>query len=257
MKMPDFSKVVQKFADVKGFVWDRMCEDSGNILLYSNVAGYLSGMLAQIWTITHNDKLSKKDKSYMLPQEIVEGATNVTISLVLGKFFKNCGDWMLETGRKPIEEYREVFGFCIETKNQNFKNIIKLSLNFINDHKGEFTINNKNQKKPLTFVLENLLLYAQSIGNNEAKIKITNTIDDFAKIKAGMGFLTTLGASLIVFCALAPILRNKIAGAFSHRAQKEEGETTAEMLQYSAPMLMKKYNFTGLHPMAHKDLTII
>lgn len=268
MKKPDFSKFVQKYEDIKGLIWDKFCNDSGNILLYANVAGYFSSMLSQIWATATNDKLSKKDKTYMLPQDAAEGLTNVVVSLTLGKAIKNYGDWLLETGKKPIDEYREVFkSFGIKSDCKKFSEVLQKAKKFIEDHKNKFPVDYKNEKKPLTFVLENLYAYTKNqelkgidtIKNNYLNTKIIDTIDDFAKIKGGMGFLTTLCASLLVFCGLSPIIRNKIAGFFASRAETKEKRQNAQMLpcmlKYCTPIYVEKYNFTGLHPFAMRNKT--
>jgi len=62
-----------------------MSDDSANILLYSNVLGYFSSMIAQSYIIKTNNELSKKDKNYMLPQEIAEGCTILLNSLNMHK----------------------------------------------------------------------------------------------------------------------------------------------------------------------------
>ena len=56
-------------------------KDASKMLIWTGVAGWTLSSLAQIGAILFNSKLSKEEKSFLIPQELADAAVNI------GSFF--------------------------------------------------------------------------------------------------------------------------------------------------------------------------
>ena len=73
----NFRGLIQKFnADV----FNKYSVDSGKMLIHMGALGWVFSSLAQIGVVATDKNISKKDKKFLVPQEICDGVTNVGLS---------------------------------------------------------------------------------------------------------------------------------------------------------------------------------
>lgn len=74
-------------------------DNVGKMLIHTGVVGWILSSAAQVSAIVINDKLSKKDKMYMIPQEIADAAVNILSFYLITQSFKSIGSKLVNTGR--------------------------------------------------------------------------------------------------------------------------------------------------------------
>lgn len=83
-------------------VYKLYSHDVGRALVHMGTMEWFFSSLAQVTMIAANKKIDKKEKKFLIPQEIVDGAINVGISLettekILAKFRNDnqtCSNWV-------------------------------------------------------------------------------------------------------------------------------------------------------------------
>lgn len=74
-------------------------DNVGKMLVHTGVIGWILSSAAQVTAILINDKLSKKDKLYMVPQEIADAAVNILSFYLITQTFKGLGSKLVNSGR--------------------------------------------------------------------------------------------------------------------------------------------------------------
>lgn len=233
-------------------IWNNYTSDLGKILIHGSVLGYFLGTGAQLFALAKNDKLSRKEKQYLIPQELTDGIISIAGTLTLCTFVKNLGDKFLESGKNLSCELIDLFKLFAE-KETPYKKLTFDLIDKINDlSKSRIQINKTNLNNPISFIIDNLKILADKKIKNLLLDKKTliERIDDaainFSKTKNGLRFWSTVGTGILLLNGILPPLKNYIASKFQKHLQNKDMEQNVKMLQYSAPMYAKKYNFTGL-----------
>ena len=65
---------IQKMCDA---IASKYSDDIGKMLVHTGVIGWILSSAAQVTAIVINDKLSKEQKMYMVPQELADAAVNI------------------------------------------------------------------------------------------------------------------------------------------------------------------------------------
>ena len=68
----------KSFEQIKNFMF-KTSKSPADMLFYTSVLAWVLGCLAQVFSISCNKKLSKKEKSFLIPQEIFDGFLNIGI----------------------------------------------------------------------------------------------------------------------------------------------------------------------------------
>ena len=58
------------FMDIKNSLMRSFGEDPGKMLLHTGTLGWILSSLAQVMAVVLNDKIPKKQKTFLIPQEI-------------------------------------------------------------------------------------------------------------------------------------------------------------------------------------------
>ncbi|MBO7672267.1 hypothetical protein J6S88_02535 [bacterium] len=74
-------------------------KDPGRMLLHTGTIGWILSCAAQTIAIATNDKIDKKQKAYLIPQEIFDGLVNIVSFYVLTKSFKDIFLKLVSTGK--------------------------------------------------------------------------------------------------------------------------------------------------------------
>ena len=74
-------------------------DNMGDVLIFTSVAGWLASSAAQIIGIAVNDKYTKDQKKFMLPQEMADAAINIGSFLLFTTSLKALSSKLVSTGK--------------------------------------------------------------------------------------------------------------------------------------------------------------
>lgn len=213
-------------------------EDVGKALIQLGVAGWIFSALAQIVMLAKNDKISKKDKKFLIPQEIADGAVNVGMYFAICQGLKSWGDKLCERGKIILESSDKVLG-KIKEDNQTVQNYIsgktdnlyrdnlldkagkktKISSLYqaIIDEVENIKYNNRRPDlKDKIFIQSDELVKTKKIKTvllDELKIAQS----EFKSNKNGIGVIATIGGSVLACNLITPVCRNILANQFQKK----------------------------------------
>ena len=84
--MANFTKL---FENAKDLIAKKYAANPAKMLIQTGVAGWILSCAAQVCAIIFNDKLSTKQKMYLVPQEIADGAVNIASFYLITQSFKS------------------------------------------------------------------------------------------------------------------------------------------------------------------------
>ena len=148
-------------------------KDPSGMLILTGVASWTLSSVAQIGAILVNPKLSKEQKSFLIPQEFTDAVANIGLFLLVTQVAKKSVSKLFSTGKFKTESTKKF----IESNKELFK-----------DNIGKFDFN-----------ILNLLPDNSKVQKN---YKIAKS---FAETTA------TVGAGIISSNILTPIIRNNMA----------------------------------------------
>jgi len=87
-----FKTVINKIADTYG-------NDPGKMLVHTGVIGWALSSMAQVFAIALNDKISKEQKLFLVPQEIADAGVNILSFYLITQSFKSVALKLVNTGK--------------------------------------------------------------------------------------------------------------------------------------------------------------
>lgn len=81
-------------------------KDASKMLIWTGVAGWTLSSLAQISAVLFNPKLSKEQKSFLVPQEFADAAVNIGSFFLITQVAKKYVSKMFSTGKFAPEKVR-------------------------------------------------------------------------------------------------------------------------------------------------------
>ena len=121
-------------------LWRKYENDAGKSLIHLGAIGWFFSGLAQIVMIGRNKNIDKKEKKFLIPQEIADCAINVGLYYTICQTIKKTGDKLLE---KAYMLPKETFDALSEFKKPSHRNILEM----INDETQNFKINEPDGKR--------------------------------------------------------------------------------------------------------------
>ncbi|MBQ6515607.1 hypothetical protein IJI31_00345 [bacterium] len=149
--------------------------DIGNLLITTGVLGFGLSSGAQIIGIAKNNKIDKKEKTYMINQEVGDALINILSLFVFGKLTKHIGTKLVSTGKilpKTVATALEKGGLGDKIGKAGFD-----------------VIDTAVMKNPAN----------------------AHLLKDFANCKNVIESFGAVGGSVLSGCLIAPILRNNYA----------------------------------------------
>jgi len=101
----------------------------GKMLVHTGVIGWVLSAMAQVVAIVTNDKISYKQKMYLIPQELADAAVNIVSFYLITQTFKSVATKSVNCGKflsKPIRTFLE---------KHNIKDIGKKTFDVLRDGK--------------------------------------------------------------------------------------------------------------------------
>ena len=74
-------------------------DNAGKMLIHTGVVGWILSSAAQVVAILINDKIPKKQKMYMIPQEIADAGVNILSFYLITQTFRGLTSKLVNTGR--------------------------------------------------------------------------------------------------------------------------------------------------------------
>ena len=147
MKPPsNLLKNIEKYyGDFKINLYKQYGENPGKMLVHTGTLGWILSSLAQVTALVFNDKITKEQKSFLIPQEIADAGINILSFYMITNSFKTLASKMVSTGKlttKPIKAYLQ--------KNSLYSNSNKRvgKLNFNIEKLDNFKTDIKERYKP-------------------------------------------------------------------------------------------------------------
>ncbi len=156
-------------------IWDKIYAkyqtDAGKMLIHTGTIGWIMSSMAQIAAIMMNDKVSKEQKMFLIPQEFMDACVNILSFYFVTRSFTGIADKLAKTGK----------WIPSDVKNHLIKNGFK-------DLIGKFDFN----------ILKDVKLKGAPLRSFELH-------------KNGLGLIATTIGSIISCNIITPILRNRYA----------------------------------------------
>ena len=102
------------FSNFKSTMYKHYGENPGKMLIHTGVLGWILSSLAQVSAVVFNDKISVKEKSFLVPQEIADAGFNIASFYLITSSFKKVASKLVSTGKlttKPIKEFLTKNGY--------------------------------------------------------------------------------------------------------------------------------------------------
>ena len=87
------------FTQFKSVMYKNYGENPGKMLVHTGVLGWILSAMAQVSAVVFNDKISKEQKSFLIPQEMADAAINIISFYVITSSFKNLASKLVSTGK--------------------------------------------------------------------------------------------------------------------------------------------------------------
>lgn len=87
------------FMDIKNSLMRSFGEDPGKMLLHTGTLGWILSSLAQVMAVVLNDKIPKKQKTFLIPQEIADAGINICSFYIFTNSFTKLANKMVSTGK--------------------------------------------------------------------------------------------------------------------------------------------------------------
>lgn len=209
------------FKNPKVWLFEHYGENPGKMLVHTGTIGWILSALAQMSAIVSNDKYTKEQKMFMLPQEMADAAVNILSFYCFTNGIKKLTTKFLNTAKfrnKVTEEILKRDGHILE--------------------KGMKRENGKIYAGDLDFDITKLPNYKSEIKAN------------FKDFKNGMEVTTSLLGSIISCNIFTPIVRNSLAAKTQKNLVEKDKNGTLKtpeyITKYTQPQRPTLANFTSL-----------
>lgn len=111
----------KKFMGLKNYLYKHYGEEPGKMLVHTGVLSWTLSAAAQVMAVAFNDKISKKEKLFLIPQECADAAINILSFYLVTNAFTNFGTKLVKTGKLTTPVISKYL------KDNNIKDIGKIS----------------------------------------------------------------------------------------------------------------------------------
>ncbi len=176
-------------------IFEKFSSNPGKMLIYTGVYGWFLSSAAQVVAIAVNNNISREQKSYLIPQEIADGAVNVFSFFLITQSLKMLTSKLVSTGKIISPKVRNF----LANKGYNTKDFIGK----YNTDIGEILTADFREIRP-----------------------------DYNKFKNGLDVIATTAGSILSCNIVTPILRNHIA---ANRQKNVIETSKPELNQFQRP----------------------
>ncbi len=136
----------KNFMTIKNYLYKHYGEEPGKMLVHTGVLSWTLSAAAQVMAVAFNDKISKKEKLFLIPQECADAAINILSFYLVTNAFTNFGVKLVKTGKltTPV-----IDKFIKENKVQN---VGKISTDISKNMSGEVLNEFKSLKSGVSMI---------------------------------------------------------------------------------------------------------
>lgn len=136
----------KNFMTIKNYLYKHYGEEPGKMLVHTGVLSWTLSAAAQVMAIAFNDKISKKEKLFLIPQECADAAINILSFYLVTNAFTNFGVKLVKTGKltTPV-----IDKFIKENKVQN---VGKITTDISKNMSGEVLDEFKSLKSGVSMI---------------------------------------------------------------------------------------------------------
>lgn len=221
--------------------------DITKMLLWTGTIGWILSAAGQIAGIAFNKQVSKKEKEFLIPQEIADATVNITCFFVLTRQVQNVAKKLVAKGKiitPEIIKQCKKFGIQYEKGPEKEKiDIAKSIQDKLRDLNG---VLNADKDKCIELKLSEAQKTAIKNQKNELETFNNKT---FSSFEGGIGVIGSLIGSVISGNIITPILRNPMASWKQKNAlEREQLEHDAKLYrsEYMAENNLQKQKLNGL-----------
>jgi len=225
--------------NVKTYLFKTYSGDTSKMLLHTGTFAWITSAAAQIFGIVNNDKVSKEQKKFLIPQEMADAAINILSFYFVTKSIQNTTKKLASSGKIITKDIRE---FCVDNKIQHTKikggdktDIGKAILKKIDDIKATIKINE-----------ENAIGTESDVKKLQGNLKELNTFYDekYASFESGVKIVGSVTGAVLSSNIITPILRNPIA-AMKQKSSMAKDKGQNEVI-LPAPIILPAQNRFGI-----------
>lgn len=244
-------------------LWNGYSDDVGKSLIHLGATGWFFSALAQIGMIATNDNIEKKEKRFLIPQEITDGAINVILYYTICQGIKHVGEFVVENGKILTSEIANF----IKKLEPNIGHNYILEINKISNAFRSVGLVKANSKNNITDIIKGTVEYlrkenalaissfnsefpniAEQIRNNVHSIdELKSVLKNFNQFKNGIGVITAISASVLACNIITPVFRNISANYFQsklmkgNKSNKSIVTTTQPIINTAYPKVFKDF----------------
>ncbi len=213
-------------------VYKKSSKDMGNALIALGIVGWVFSAAAQIGMICFSKNIDKKEKKFLIPQEVADGVINIGLNVTICLAIKKLADRLLEKGvfvthrtnqllPKFIKNMTSV-GEILKATNEEFQNMNLFKKNsgtrVSNFYDGWIKILEGKGGDISKNIME--IITKKGIDQNKDKYlnQLKKGLQDYKGFKNGVGVIAAIGGSVLAASVITPFARNKAANYFQKRA---------------------------------------
>lgn len=200
---------INMFAKAKTALFNAYKFDTSKMLLWTGTIGWVLSAAGQIAGIAFNKKISKKEKEFLVPQEVADAIINITCFFVLTKKVQNFAKKLVARGKiitpEIVKKCKEL-GIQYEKEAGKGKpNIAEEIQKRLSDLNGVLNAN-KNEK-----VKFNLSAVQKTLIEKEKNNLVDFNNRTYSSFEGGVGVIGSLIGSVVSGNIITPMLRNPMA----------------------------------------------
>lgn len=204
--------LAKHFNNLKESLFKTYSTDAGKMLLHTATIGWILSAIAQIGGIANNDKISKDQKKFLIPQEVADAAINIFSFYTVTAFIQNFSKKMVYSGRiitPAIKKFCERELITID-KNTNIGKTVSEEI--------------KRLKAFQTALKEeNVAVPPEVTTKISAKLDRYESFEkEYTPFEGGVKVAGNVLGAIISSNIITPILRNPIAAARQKEAIAQE-----------------------------------
>lgn len=97
----------KQFMNVKNYLYKNYGEAPGKMLVHTGVLGWILSSAAQVTAVMFNDKISAKEKLFLIPQECADAGVNIISFYLVTNTLKNIGSKLVSTGKLATPKIKQ------------------------------------------------------------------------------------------------------------------------------------------------------
>ena len=220
------------FERVKANLFENYSKDAGKMLLHTGTLAWTTSAIAQIFGIINNDKISKDQKKFLVPQEIADAAINILSFYMVTDTIQNFTKKMASKGKiisPAIKKFCEDHGIKIGEKTTD---IGKSILSSVDEYKAAIKVNET----------ENIAMIGSKKEELTQKIQKLNEFYDktYSPFENGLKIVGNIVGAVLSSNIITPLFRNPIA-SMKQKMTIEQDKT--ELTPVDRPIYLAQNNY--------------